>query len=63
MSSFRVSPGFPLLESACGSLDMEERYESREVSRAERAVERARACENAYRAGKVSIGRSGEVDV
>lgn len=58
--SVRDSPGFAVVVKAFGRPDTEERKSSRPVSMADRAVERANACENAYLAGRVSIGSEGE---
>lgn len=58
MSSRRPSPGFPVLDNKTGRTDTDERYESSLVSSTDSADERARACEKAYRARRVSFGRT-----
>ena len=58
ITSRRESPTFPVFESVTGRADTESKKESNFASRADSADERARPCENAYRARRVSFGRT-----
>ena len=58
MISRRDNPGLPVFLSIVGRTDTDDRYSSREVSRADNAEDRARACEKEYRARSVSFGRT-----
>jgi hypothetical protein len=58
IKSFRASPGLPVWDRDCGSCATEDRKSSSETSIAESAVDRASACEKAYRASRVSVGKT-----
>ena len=56
ISSRRLSPGLPVFDRVAGKRETDDRYLSKDVSNADSAVDRANACENEYRAKRVSFG-------